>query len=141
MKLLYYVKTMDGAGKKLHSVIQSLFHLLPIEILRTIESLNRRLRQPVNNFNIAVLLASSKEDLLDLLAIRDLFWNLRIILIIPDRKSETVAMGHMLRPRFLSYADGNFKDVDAVLKKMLERSGLRRATSKEQQEHGQHSDY
>jgi hypothetical protein len=119
MKLLYYVKTMDGAGKKLHSVIQSLFHLLPIEILRTIESLNRRLRQPVNNFNIAVLLASSKEDLLDLPALRDLFWNLRIILIIPDRKSETVAMGHMLRPRFLSYADGDFNDVAAVLEKML----------------------
>jgi hypothetical protein len=110
---------MDGAGKKLRGSIQLLVPLSQIETHRKIESLNRRLRRLANNLDIAVLLASNKEDLLDLLALRDLFWNLRIILIIPYRKSETVAMGHMLRPRFLSYADGDFKDVAALLEKML----------------------
>lgn len=129
MKLLYYVKTMDGPGNKLHGVIQSVVPLLRVETYRTIESLNRRLRLPVNNLNIAVLLASNKEDLLDLLALRKLFWNFRIILIVPDRKPETVAMGHILRPRFLSYADGNFKDFEEVLKKMLEHSDSKRTTS------------
>ena len=124
MKLLYYFKTMGGAGKRLQDVIQSLIPMLQVETYRTIKSLDRRLRQPVNGLNIAVMLTSNREDLLDLLALRDLFWNLRIILIIPDRKTETVALGHILRPRFLGYADGNFKDVEEVLKKMLERSGF-----------------
>ena len=110
MKLLFYAKKLEGFGNKVLDVIQSLVPLSQIETHRTIESLNCKLRQPVNNLDTAVMLASNKEDLLDLLALRDLFWNLRIILIIPDRKSETVAMGHMLRPRFLSYADGDFKD-------------------------------
>lgn len=119
MKLLYYVKTMDDTGKKLHSVIQSVVPLSQVETHRTIESLNRRLRKPVNNLNIAVLLVSNREDLLDLLTLRDLFWNLRIILIIPDSRSETVAMGHLLRPRFLCYTDGNLNHVAAVLGKMI----------------------
>jgi hypothetical protein len=119
MKLLFYAKVLEGFGNKVLGVIQSLVPLSQIETHRTIESLNCKLRQPINNLDTAVMLASNKEDLLDLLSLRDLFWNLRIILIIPDRKSGTVAMGHMLRPRFLSYADGDFKDVAAVLEKML----------------------
>lgn len=119
MKLLFYAKVLEGFGNKVLGIIQSLIPLSQVETHRTVESLNCKLRQPVNNLNTAVMLASNKEDLLDLLALRDLLWNLRIILIIPDRKSETVAMGHMLRPRFLSYADGDFNDVAAVLEKML----------------------
>ena len=119
MKLLFYAKVLEGFGNKVLGVIQSLVPLSQIETHRTIESLDCKVRQPVNNLNTAVMLASNKEDLLDLLSLRDLLWNLRIILIIPDRKAETIAMGHMLRPRFLSYVDSDFNDVSAVLEKML----------------------
>ncbi len=119
MKLLFFVGIINGAGKRLYRIIQSLVPLSQVESHPTIESLNRRLRKPVGHLNIAVMLTSNKKDLLDLLALRDLFWNLRIILIIPDRKPETIAMAHILRPRFLSYADGDFSDVAAVLEKML----------------------
>ncbi len=37
-----------------------------------------------------------------------------------DGEKDTVTNGHKLYPRFISYADGNFKDVASVLGKMLE---------------------
>ncbi|MBU0767596.1 MAG: hypothetical protein KJ687_00670 [Proteobacteria bacterium] len=46
---------------------------------------------------------------------------MRIILILPDGDNETTTMGHTLFPRYLTYADGVFKDVEAVLKKMIQQ--------------------
>ena len=89
------------------------------EIYNTIDTLGQRLSRPSYNISIAVLLISSREELRDVLSIRHLFDNIKTILILPDRKNETIVMGHKLRPRFLSYTDGDFKDVAAVLKKML----------------------
>ncbi|MCD6199973.1 MAG: hypothetical protein J7K15_15635, partial [Deltaproteobacteria bacterium] len=52
-------------------------------------------------------------------SVRDLIWDLRLILILPDREAGTIAKGHILRPRFLTYLDSDFTEVAAVLKKML----------------------
>ena len=89
------------------------------EIYSTIDTLGQRLHQPSYNIAVAVLLISGREELRDVLSIRHLFDNIKIILILPDRKNKTIVIGHKLRPRFLSYTDGDFKDVAAVLKKML----------------------
>ena len=89
------------------------------ETYRTIGSLAHRLRQPRYDATIAVLLAANREDLYDLLSIRDLFRGISIILILPDRNADTIAKGHKLRPRFLTYKDSNFGAITAVLGKML----------------------
>ena len=119
MNLLFYAAKKIKTGKLLWNLHQGLASEYEVAFCQTIDTLSLKLRKSLGELTIAILLAESQEELLDLLALRDLFWNLRIILIIPDRKSETVAMGHMLRPRFLSYADGDFSDVAAVLEKML----------------------
>ena len=61
-----------------------------------------------------------EKELLEIHSMRDLFRDIRIVLILPDRSGDTVSMGFKLFPRFVSYADGNFMDVAAVLNKMLE---------------------
>jgi len=54
-----------------------------------------------------------------MLGIRDLLAETKIILLLPDRKRATVSKGHNLYPRFLTYMDGDFSDVAAVLQKMV----------------------
>jgi hypothetical protein len=56
---------------------------------------------------IAVLLAVRCEDLLALFSILDLLCDFRLILILPDRKKDTIAKGHTLAPVFLSYVDSD----------------------------------
>ena len=89
------------------------------EIYSTIDTLGKRLRRPSYNIAIAVLLISSREELRSVLSIRHLFDNIKIVLILPDRKNETIVIGHKLRPRFLSYTDNDFIDVAVVLENML----------------------
>ena len=71
---------------------------------------------------MAVLLAESQQQLLDILSLHDLLENVRVILILPDRVYDTTSKGLLLRPRFMEYIDGNFENIAAVLNKMKEHT-------------------
>ena len=73
----------------------------------------------MDDIPIAVILAASDNDLLTILSISHLLYDVRFILVLPDREDPTVAIGHSLRPRFLSYTDSDFREVTAVLGKMI----------------------
>ncbi len=122
MNILLYASVTDGAGERLQRVIEGLFPEEYIEIYRTIDSLSHRLRRPTHDLNIAVLLADSRDALSGILSIRDLLLHLRIILVLPDDQDDTIAKGHTLRPRFLTYVYSDFLDVAAVLNKILRNS-------------------
>jgi hypothetical protein len=92
-----------------------------MEVYRDVVDLIDRLRHPFNDPTIAVLVADSRECLRELLVLRHLFRNFRIILILPDRKPETVSKGHDLRARFLTYIDSDPVEVALVLSKMAEQ--------------------
>lgn len=120
MRLLLYSPVKEGIGKQLRRMIEELVSKNNMEIYQSVESLSLRLRQPANNGPIAaVLLAAKRGDLTELLSIRDLLRDIRIILVLPDRDEDTIAKAHTLRPRFVSYSDGNFTDVCSVLGRMI----------------------
>ena len=121
MKVLYFGTTNNGAGKRLQKAIESVVSIKDTEICRDIEELGRRLRLPTCDISISVFFTKSKAELFDLVLIKKLLLNLRIILILPDGDNETITMGHTLFPRFLTYADSDFKDVEAVLEKIIKQ--------------------
>jgi hypothetical protein len=123
MALLIYSTKTEGAGARLLRVIGLLLPENKYEICRSIGELSKRLRQPVFNPTIAILLVSSREDLQNILSIRDLLWDTKIILIVPDTNPDTVAKGHTLRPRFLCDCNSDFVDVAAVLSLMIKNLG------------------
>ena len=124
MKLFVYsrksVRKSDGVIDRLQGRIESCMQGKITEMFNSVESLSRRLCRPntTREETIAVLFTVDIKDLLDLIYIRDLLDDIGIILILPDDKKETISAGHRLRPRYISYTDGNFKDVAAVLNKM-----------------------
>lgn len=120
MEVLLYTTETNEDGKRLEKIIKTSLDRLNIQICRTLNSLIQKLRRPRDSFCIAVLLAHSKESLSEILSLKDLFWNLGIILILPDNEMDTISRGHKLYPRFLSYIDSDFSDVAAVLGKMFD---------------------
>jgi len=120
MNLLFYRSLTDRVGAQLQRVIEGLVPKEKMEVYRTPESLSARLHQPTYDLSVAVLLAATKEDLSYLVSDKELIWNLRVILVLPDSEDDTVTKGHLLRPRFLTYADGNFLYVATVLSRMLQ---------------------
>jgi hypothetical protein len=102
-------------------MIEKLNPKMGLELHRSNVSLAQRLRLPLRGIPIAVLHLTRKEDLTDVLSIKDLLGDIRIILRLPDREEETVSKGHILRPSFLVYPDSELREVTEVLKKMLRR--------------------
>jgi hypothetical protein len=120
IRLLLYSPVSEGVGEQLRRMIEKLVPKNNVEIYRSVESLSLRLRQPADDLPIAaVLLVARRGDLTELLSIRDLLRDIRIILVLPDRDEDTIAKGHTFRPRFVSYTDSNFMDVCFVLEKMI----------------------
>lgn len=115
MQILMYAQ--DGGSTDIAEVIG---RIAPgMELFTTTQGLSNRLRHPSGEATIAVLIVKTGEDLIYLRQIRHLLQDVRIILILPDRKAETVAAGHTLQPRFLGYLDDDTEEIAAVLKKML----------------------
>ena len=67
---------------------------------------------------VAVLLASDQQELTAFLGLTGWFWNVRILLVLPDRTKETVSAGLKLKPRFFTFADGDLREIGAILAKM-----------------------
>ncbi len=119
MGLLFYATEKKGTGQLLWDLHQELAPEYQGDFYQTIGSFTQKLRQPQGELSIAVLLADTQDDLLDILSIKNLLERTNIILILPDRDEDTINQGHTLFPRFLTYVDSNFSWVKTVLKKML----------------------
>jgi hypothetical protein len=122
MTLLIYSTKTDGAEERLLRVIELLLPEKELKFYRSIDDLSDVLRQPVFNPRIVILFASSRDELEDILSIRELLEDAKIILIVPDMDPATLARGHTLRPRFLSDCNGDFVDIAAVLSQMIKKS-------------------
>jgi hypothetical protein len=120
VRLLCYARGDHNASKWLHERIEAMVSMKAREAYRDLDSLRRRLCQPRNGLTIAVIVAVTGEELWELLAMRDLLADFRLILVLPDRSRKTIAAGHRMVPRFLSYVDSGLEDVEAVLEQMLQ---------------------
>ena len=69
--------------------------------------------------SVVVFQAAGQEDFLFLESINNLLFDARLILVLPNREKDTIKKGYSLYPRFITYTDGNYRDVTAVLNKML----------------------
>ena len=117
--MLLYATDAGEVTQRLQKVIGN--HVIDekVEFYQTIEFLTQRLRKPMGDIKIAVILAADRNDLLEIFTIRELLDNVRTLLILPDKNDDTIAKGHNLRPRYISFVDSDFRDISAVLSKML----------------------
>lgn len=118
-KIIMYSKDKNEFGMELEKMIGKLASKKNVEIFRATLDLTLRLRMPLRESAIAVLLISDEKDLNNILSIQSLLINMRIILILPDRNNRTITAGHSLHPRYLSFKDNNLKDIKAVLTRMI----------------------
>lgn len=120
MNVLFYSAPLRGIGRRFLRVILSHIPQDRIEICRSIAALESRLHKPLDGLTIAVFHIHSGDELEALITRRDLLADFRTILVLPDSEENTVARGHLLRPRFVVYGDGDLPDASVVLGKMLQ---------------------
>jgi len=122
MKCIFYEKKSGIIAGQIIGLLKSSAIENKTELYHTIRTLSQRLTRPIDGLAIMVLIAGDRKDLLNILAMHELFGVIKIIIILPDREDESVKIGYELQPRFLTYVNGDLSEVHAVLRKMLELS-------------------
>lgn len=105
-----------------------------LEIHRTIDALAIGLCNKRSAEAIAILMIKNHQTLEKATALSELLNDVKIILVLPDRSSETIAAAHRFYPRFISYMDGDLNDVFAVLNKMIDKDRVSTITMPEKEE-------
>lgn len=123
--VIVYYKASNGLGAQLRQTVEQIVSRNRVEIYHTVSGLSGRLHRPATD-SVVVLLTLDKNDLADIMAIQDLLFDSRIVLVLPGHEDDILAIGHSLRPRFVSFRDYGFQDVSAVLRKMTGSSALRK---------------
>jgi hypothetical protein len=122
MSIFFYRPTHHTAAGKLQEVIMDELLNEEIIIIQAIEELSYTLPRFNLEKNIAVLFIETMTEFYEILAIKKSLDDIRIILILSERSGEAISAGHKLHPRFISYADSDFKDVAGVLKRMIQQA-------------------
>ncbi len=119
MKLLFYSGGNDQNTNKLEAAVHQVIPKRQIELFKKLDDLEERLRMPVEPDSIAVLSVPNREELQKLQQFRGLLTEIYVVLVLPDHKKSTLALAHLLLPRFLSRKDSDFADLIIVLQKMF----------------------
>lgn len=120
MDLLFYIPPSSEAENRLHEVVEMAASTAKVAVYQSMRNFIHRLCRPASRPEAAVLLIKGKEDFLQMVSVRSLLIETPLILILPDRKESTTALGFTFYPRFMTYADGNLQEVEAVLEQMLD---------------------
>ena len=120
MQLLIYASPLNMIGRNLQKKIKSMNVDDHSTYCASLKALDKYLRQPIGASPIAILIPSDYGELAALIGMRHLLRDMRLILILPGSRTPDITdtSAHMLRPRFISHADGDLSDVIAVLCKM-----------------------
>ncbi len=120
--LLFYSRETNNTEKRLLEIVKSIVPRKQIKIFRTVRSLTQRVCRRQYDVSLIILRPENQKELSDLVSLREDLNFLRIIIILPDSERATAVIGHQLAPRYLSYADSDFKDIEQVLCKMTSSS-------------------
>jgi len=125
MKIFIYAKKITGPLELLQGVVEKVIPLCDIKKFNTSDALCQQLRRNTTSQNyktITILLIDAQNELQDLIELRPLLAETRIILILPDKDPETIRLGHTLFPRYLDFLDSSFTEVGEVLQKIKQAS-------------------
>jgi hypothetical protein len=121
MKSVLYTKGRSDIAEKLIAIVSRQISETRIMVCNSIELLSNKLRQPLNNISVIILLITSRDELIQLNLMSSLFDNSRVILILPDRDKATLSLGFELKTSFVSYIDSDLQNVISVLKQIQKK--------------------
>ncbi len=118
MKIILYTDDKEAMAKNFRKLIQNQLPDIQMDTLNSVSRLSEKLCRPLNRISVIVIFVMCERDIDRLLALKPLFDNIRLILVLPDRTTDLMAHGLQLNPCFISYLDSDFSDVTSVLQKI-----------------------
>lgn len=119
MKTIFYQPEQADTDKKFQKLADRVNSMITVETVRTIEDLKLNLGKPKHDLAFVVLCANSKHELISLLEIKNYLEDVKILLIVPDGRKETISLGFKLYPRFITSINDDYYTLTAIIIKMV----------------------
>ena len=104
------------------SFVESLDAVGHIDVHRQFDTVVEALRHICIEPCIALLVIPDLATLRRFVGLQDLLSGMKVVLIMPNRHTQTLALGHKLRPRYVGFFDSNPSEIHAVLDRLLHSS-------------------
>ena len=120
MVLMLCMPDRNNVGKRLAQVLA---HLIPdqsIELCYSVDELSDRLCMPVYDISALVMFTRCQDDLEEILEMREHLGDMRTIVILPDSDPFAVTLAHILRPRYVTWADGDLSGAGIMLRRLID---------------------
>jgi len=119
-KVIIFIPGNAEPPDELQDMLSSIGIFAVTEIVRSFRDLSKQLLPQAADRPrpIVIVLAPTKGDLESLLEVHELFENTRLVLLLADADTETVALGHRMRPRFIGYLPNGLRGIADVVRKM-----------------------
>lgn len=121
MKFILYVPKKSDPDNKLLGVLTDIAPSIQIEIYNTFDTLSKRLTKSTTDILLAILLISDTKEISLFLSMAPSLSELRIFLILPDRKKETLDQAYKLFPRYICTTEESFEELTLVIKKTIKK--------------------
>jgi hypothetical protein len=121
MTLLLYLPKQVKAEEEVLQINRRAVSGHRIDLYSSMADLLKRLHQPMPEVRVAVLYASTRTELMDIIYLAYLLVDIKIVLILPDGEPEMLEKAYTLCPRFIAAAQSDFKHLGNVLKKMMDQ--------------------
>jgi hypothetical protein len=123
MELILYLPGKNEASANLLRIIQTVIPDHEIKIYSSIGELSERLHKSMLDVGAGVFHVESRAELLEIIYLKDLFQEMKMILVAPDSQPDTLDKAYTLCPRFIAVAESDFIHLGSVLKKIMDLHG------------------
>jgi hypothetical protein len=120
MQILFYIGSGSSAESRLEAALLAAAPGREIERFSRLADFRERMHASVDSGSIAVLAATSGEELQEMQDLSDMLQDICVILVIPDWRESTIHHAHLLRPRFFCQKDDDFSDLNKIISKMVQ---------------------
>ncbi|HSA95378.1 MAG TPA: hypothetical protein VLJ16_04970 [Acidobacteriota bacterium] len=123
MNVLFFMARPGAGGEELLRSIAPIVPEVRVEAVFDLRGFSERLRRPRDAASVSLIWGPSREDLRNILSLKDLLKPGRTLLVLADQDAETVALAHSLLPAFIAYIDEGGEEILSVLKKLARTEG------------------
>ncbi len=118
MRTILYSDSVNAIERDIPPLIETRNPDIRVESARTIEALYEIFFQPFNRIDVLILAAVTRHRIRQFISMSPLFENSRLILILPDRRKATLALGLKMKTSYVTYMDNDFQDIASVVRKI-----------------------
>jgi len=115
LNVFFLMALPSEEGRALLGAVGSLVTDGRLEVFSNLADFEARMRGLKRPRSMAIVWSPTRRDLRALAGMSDLLADLRLLLVLPDDRTETVALAHKLRPAYVSYVDDGISEIVAVL--------------------------